>query len=317
MKKSNKVLIPLFLLSVIFLASCKSSNENEIIIFHAGSLSVPLKEITTEYTDMNPGIDIKLEGAGSVACVRKITELGKPCDILASADYKVIEKFLVPEYTDWNIWFATNEMVIAYNNRSAHSDIIGPDNWYEILSDEDVVYGRADPNADPCGYRTVMMFKLAADYYGHDGLDEVLTGKDVNMIRPKGVDLVALLETSALDYIVEYKSVCEQHQLDYISLPGEINLSDPAFEELYNSVSVDITGDKPDETVQIRGSSMIYGLTLLNDAPNRENAVDFLYYFLGERGRSVLQKNGQSLISLYIYGPAENIPGQLLELFNR
>ncbi len=317
MKKSNKVLIPLFLLSVIFLASCKSSNENEIIIFHAGSLSVPLKEITTEYMDMNPGIDIKLEGAGSVVCVRKITELDKPCDILASADYKVIEKFLVPEYTDWNIWFATNEMVIAYHNRSAYSDIIGPDNWYEILSDEDVVYGRADQNADPCGYRTVMMFKLAADYYGHDELDEILTGKDVNMIRPKGVDLVALLETKALDYIVEYKSVCEQHQLDYISLPGEINLSDPAFEELYNSVSVDITGDKPGETVQIRGSSMIYGLTLLNDAPNREDAVDFLYYFLGERGRSVLQKHGQSLISLYISGPAENIPDKLLELFNR
>lgn len=317
MKKLNKIFLPLIILSLIFLVSCRNSKEKEIKIFHAGSLSVPLKEITTEYMEIHPDIDIKLEGAGSVACARKITELGKPCDIMASADYKVIEKFLVPEYTDWNIWFATNEMVIAYHEKSAKSDIINSDNWYEILTDKDVVYGRADPDADPCGYRTMLMFKLAADYYGEDGLDEVLTAKDLNMMRPKGVDLVALLETKSLDYIIEYKSVCEQHQLDYINLPGEINLSDPAFEELYNSVNVDITGDRPGETVKINGGSMIYGITILNDAPNSEDATDFLYYFLGEKGRAVMQKHGQSPLNLYISGPAENIPGKLLELFNR
>ncbi|MBN1387652.1 MAG: extracellular solute-binding protein [Bacteroidales bacterium] len=317
MRKLNSIFLPLFISSMIFLVSCKSDKEKEIIIFHAGSLSVPLKEIATQYMEMNPGIDIKLEGAGSIACARKITELGKPCDIMASADYMVIEKFLVPDYTDWNIWFATNEMVIAYHDRSANSDIINSDNWYEILSDEDVVYGRADPNADPCGYRTVLMFKLAADYYGKEGLDEVLTTKDQNMIRPKGVDLVALLETNSLDYIIEYKSVCVQHQLNYINLPAEINLSDPAFEELYNSVSMDITGDRPGETIKIQGGSMIYGLTILNDAPNREDATDFLYYFLGERGRAVIQKHGQTPLSLYLSGSGGKVPDTLLDLIDR
>ena len=313
----NRILAVLFIIPIIFLASCNKAEKNEIIIFHAGSLSFPFKEIAGEYMDMYPGIDIKLEGAGSVACARKITELNKSCDIMASADYKVIEKFLMPEYTDWNIWFATNEMVIAYHEKSAHLDIIGPDNWYEVLSDEDVVYGRSDPNADPCGYRTVMMFRLAAYYYGQDRLDEVLTAKDGNMIRPKEVDLVALLETKALDYIVQYKSVCEQHGLDYISLPPEINLSDPNYEDQYNKVSVNIIGDQPGKTIQMKGSSMVYGLTLLNDAPNRDAAVDFLRYFLGERGRSVLQNNGQSPLTLHLEGPASNIPEKLLEFFNR
>ena len=317
MKKPNKIFFSLVLVFFIFLVSCKNIKEKEIIIFHAGSLSVPLKEVTMDYMEMNPGIDIKLEGAGSVACARKITELGKPCDIMASADYKVIEKFLMPDYTDWNIWFATNEMVLAYHEKSEKADIINSDNWFEILSDKDVVYGRADPNADPCGYRTVLMFKLAADYYGKEGLDEFLTAKDLNMMRPKGVDLVALLETKSLDYIIEYKSVCEQHQLDYLNLPGEINLSDPAFEELYNSVAVDITGDRPGETIQIKGGSMIYGVTIIDDAPNREDAADFLNYFLGEKGRAVMKKHGQSPISLYISGPTERIPDKLLELINR
>jgi len=312
----NRILAVLFIVPIIFVASCNKAERNEIIIFHAGSLSFPFKEIAGEYMDMYPGIDIKLEGAGSVACARKITELNRSCDIMASADYKVIEKFLMPEYTDWNIWFATNEMVIAYHEKSAHLDIIGPDNWYEVLSDEDVVYGRSDPDADPCGYRTVMMFKLAAYYYGQDSLDEVLTAKDRNMIRPKEVDLVALLETKALDYIVQYKSVCEQHGLDYISLPPEINLSDPNYEDQYNKVSVNIIGDQPGKTIQMKGSTMVYGLTLLNDAPNRDAAVDFLSYFLGERGRSVLQNNGQSPLNLHLEGPASNIPEKLLEFFN-
>ncbi|MBS0011376.1 MAG: substrate-binding domain-containing protein, partial [Bacteroidales bacterium] len=286
MRKIHRALVTLLIILVVVLASCGRSHDAEIIIFHAGSLSFPLKEAAGEYMKMNPGVDIKLEGAGSVACARKITELGKACDIMASADHKVIEKFLMPGYTDWNIWFATNELVIAFHDKSKYAGQINPDNWYDILGKKDVVYGRSDPNADPCGYRTVMMFKLAARYYEKEDLAETLMTKDRNMIRPKEVDLVALMETRALDYIVQYKSVCEQHGLSYVSLPPEINLSDPSFEEKYNTVSLDITGDRPGESITINGSSMVYGITLLNEAPNREAAVDFLHYFLGEKGRS-------------------------------
>ena len=313
-----KIIKYLFAFLIIFPAaffSCKNNPEEEIIIFHAGSLSVPLKQIATEYMEQNPGIDIKMEGAGSVACARKITELAKPCDIFASADYKVIEQFLIPEYTDWNIWFATNEMVIAYHEKSAFSDRINSENWFNILADEDVIYGRADPDADPCGYRTLMMFKLAEQYYGEEGLSDILAGKDMNMIRPKGVDLVALLETKALDYIIEYKSVCEQHNLSYISLPDEVNLSDPGLDELYKSVSVSITGDSPGDIIQIPGSSMIYGVTLLNNAPNEKYAVDFLRFFLNDRSMEILRRNGQSPVSIYLSGPAENIPEGIKELF--
>ena len=43
----------------------------------------------------------------------------------------------------------------------------------------------------------------------------------------------------------QYKSVAIQHNLKYIELPDEINLSDPSNAEIYNSVSLDITGKKP------------------------------------------------------------------------
>ena len=70
--------------------------------------------LKNEYEKMNPGIKILLEPAGSLVCARKITELKKPCDIIASADYFVINELLIPEYAKWSIRFATNEIVIAY-----------------------------------------------------------------------------------------------------------------------------------------------------------------------------------------------------------
>lgn len=315
-KNANRLSVLFFSLALFLLSSCAEKKEKEIIIFHAGSLSLPMKDASREYMELNPDVNILLEGAGSVACARKITELNKPCDIMASADYKVIEKFLMPGYTDWNIWFATNEIVIAYNERSESSDIINAGNWYEILADKDVVYGRADPNADPCGYRSVMMFRLAERYYEKEGLADGLISKDRNMIRPKEVDLVALLETGALDYIIQYKSVCEQHGLDYISLPAEINLSDPASEDLYSSVSVEITGESPGKTISIRGSSMIYGISMPYDAPNREAATAFLEYFLGKKGRAVLEANGQSPLELQLSGAAKSLPEKLRAFFD-
>lgn len=40
---------------------------------------------------------------------RMISELGKSADIMASADFTVIDKALIPAHADWNIRFATNQ----------------------------------------------------------------------------------------------------------------------------------------------------------------------------------------------------------------
>jgi ABC-type molybdate transport system substrate-binding protein len=44
------------------------SVNKELIIFHEGSLSVPLKQIAQEYEKINPGTKIFLESAGSLDC---------------------------------------------------------------------------------------------------------------------------------------------------------------------------------------------------------------------------------------------------------
>jgi molybdate/tungstate transport system substrate-binding protein len=268
--------------------------SGDLIIFHAGSLSVPLKEVAAEFNKLYPDIKILMESAGSVASARKITDLNRPCDILASSDYGVIDNMLIPKYADWNIKFVSNEMSIVYNDKSRHSKEINPKNWYEILMMKDVAFGRADPNADPCGYRTVMTLQLAEKYYRKQGLESMLSNKDQNYIRPKEVDLIALLESGSIDYIFLYRSVAMQHQLKYVTLPDEINLKNPKFADLYASAGTEINGKEPGKKEKVKGEPMIYGITMLRDAPNKPAAVAFLKFLLSkDKGMKIMEKDGQ------------------------
>ena len=274
--------------------STSKTLSGEITIFHAGSLSVPIKEIAAGFMKENPGVNILLEAAGSVECARKITELNKPCDIMASADYAVIDKLLIPEFADWNIKFASNEMAIVFTERSKKSKEINSSNWYKIMLDDSVQTGRADPNSDPCGYRAVLVAELSEKFYRQYGLSDMLLKKNENNIRPKETDLIALLESGNVDYIFLYRSVAEQHKLKYILLPDEINLKKAEFAELYNSVSVQINGKKPGEMITQKGEPMIYGITVLRNAPDKKIAIEFVKYMLSkDKGMAILQKLGQ------------------------
>ena len=320
MKKTTSILLGV--LSLLFIsASIENLNQTQLInsqlsgdliIFHAGSLSVPMKEITTAFKKENPEVNIMMEAAGSVECARKISELKKPCDIMASADYSVIDKILIPNFADWNIKFASNEMAIVYNEKSKKNKEITKNNWYTILLDKNVQIARADPNADPCGYRAVLVSKLAEKYYKQNGLADQLLKKDENNMRPKETDLLALLESGNVDYIFLYRSVAEQHKLKYILLPDEINLKNPKFTELYNSVSVEINGKTPTEKITQKGEPMLYGITIPKNAPNQTVAIAFLKFMLSkDKGMAILKKLGQPSVVPSITNSYDKIPTEL------
>jgi len=287
------LLLPLMIAGV-FAQSKPADLSGDLIIFHAGSLSVPLKEVAAAFNKVYPNVKILMESAGSVASARKITDLNRPCDIMASADYSVIDNMLIPKYADWNIRFVSNELSIVFHDKSRHAKEINSKNWYEILMKPDVAFSRADPNADPCGYRSVLALQLAEKYYKKPGLAKSIMDKDQNYMRPKEVDLIALLEAESIDYIFLYRSVAIQHKLNYIVLPDEINLKNAAFAAQYATVSTEINGKEPGKKDVIKGEPMIYGVTILKNAPNRAAAIAFTQFLLTkEKGMAILEKNGQ------------------------
>jgi molybdate/tungstate transport system substrate-binding protein len=226
---------------------------------------------------------------------RMISEVGKPADIMASADYAVIDKSLIPQHAEWNVRFATNQLVLCYTDNSRYADEISAGNWYEILAKDGVIWGHSDPNLDPCGYRSLMVLQLAEKHYNKPGLyDKLIANRPKENVRPKSVELVSLLKTGNMDYAWEYLSVAVQHDLKYIKLPAEINLGDYRHDDFYKNAKVRVTGKKPGTWMTRIGKSCTYGVTLIKDAPNREAAAAFLDYLLDpDGGLKILESMGQ------------------------
>ena len=319
----------------LFGCGCGKEARTEVLtIYHAGSLSVPFSQMEAEFEETHPDVDVLCESGGSAAMINKsITreEAGEaPPDIIASADYKLIpERLYEPGYADWNIIFAGNKMVLCYRDGAPYADEIenGSETWYHVLRSGEVTWGHSDPDDDPCGYRTLMVFQLAEEYYydqaaefgltpdpDADGLyDACIPGSEhergrasqgQEIVRSKSIDLVALLQSGDLDYAFEYSSVAVQHGLNFIDLDGAINLSQTgeigdsgiSYEDFYAEASVEIVksaGPPPTYEAQV-GAPIVYGITITENAPNSELAAEFIELLLSETGREILEgQNGQ------------------------
>jgi len=306
------IIIALFLIAIFTI------NQNEktrvIIIFHAGSLSIPFDELSKEF-EKKYGIEARREAAGSIATIKKVTELGKRADIVASADHILIEKMMEPKYAKYCIQFATNRIVIAYTEKSKYSYEINESNWYKIMERRGVRFGFSDPNKDPCGYRAMMVIQLASLYY-NDSIFENLIEKNTPirkekqgenytiivpdssnlasnykiMIRPMEIDLMAALETNEIDYLFIYKSVAMQHAssgVKYIELPSYMDLSSPEMMNYYRKVSVKLADGR-----EIKAAPIIYGITIPENAEHEKYAIEFLKFLLSPDGQQILKENG-------------------------
>jgi molybdate/tungstate transport system substrate-binding protein len=279
----------------------------------AGSLTSPMEKVEAKFEADHKNVDVQLEPAGSLECIKKITELETQADVLASADYTLIPSMMIPKYADWYVLFAKNEMVLTYSDKSKYASIVNENNWYKILDKSDVMWAFSNPNLDPCGYRTPMTIQLAEFAYSDDQIFEnlvsskskitvseingsyiIITPEDLApdtkkvTIRNKSVELVSMVQEGGLDYAWEYISVAVQNNMKYVILPESINLSDVAYADTYNKVKVKTSDDKTQTAKPI-----VYGITVPKNAPNAELANEFVKYVIDENGQQIFNDDGQ------------------------
>ena len=318
--KINFVVLLIF--TIFFLVNISSFGQaqlqGELVIYHAGSLTVPVANLIKEFKVSHPNLVINTTPGGSRKIARLVAETGQKADILMSADYTVIDTLLIPDYANWNILFAENSMVIMYTDQSRYANEINEDNWYKILLKEKVEYGHSEPNADPCGYRSVLVFQLAENYYRQEGLNMALLDHcPKKNIRSKSVELISLLETGVLDYAFEYESVALQHQLKdekfkYIKLPKAIDLSSLEHIEDYAKATVELSGTEPGETITKKAQPIVYGITMPFNGENRENSLAFLrFLFDKNQGLKIIQDSGQPIHNIEVVTGADQLPSEL------
>jgi molybdate/tungstate transport system substrate-binding protein len=269
-----------------------ASAEKVLVVFNAGSLARPIRSALDTFASRE-SVRVEQESAGSLESARKLTELGRIPDVIALADAEIFPNLLVPRYTTWYALFARNRMVIAYTDRSRRAAEATPANWWRVLVRPDVQVGRADPNLDPNGYRTLLVLQLAERFYGEPGLaGRLLANAPPRNVRPKEADLVGLLEAGEFDYIWSYESMARAAGLRYIRLPAQIDLSSIADSTGYRMASVRVTGRTPRDTLTIVGAPIVYALSIPTAAPHAEIARRFAGWLLSPDGVRVLRQAG-------------------------
>jgi len=298
--------------------------KEPVVVLHAGSLSVPFAEIEKVFEEKYPQYDVQREPSGSIAAARKVTDLGRAADVMGSADYKVIDTMLIPNHAKFNAHFATNEMVLAFTEKSKFAKEITSQNWPDIFLREGVVVGHSNPNLDPCGYRALQVTMLAEKHYKKEGLYTKIFGygdhyevgeenaKKV-IVRPKETDLLGLLESNQYDYLYIYKSVADQHKLKYISLPEEVSLKSAKHDAFYSTVSFNIDGKKPGVVEKQVGGAMVYGVSVFENKTspaNKAGAVAFVNFLLSPEGQAIMKKNGQDALNPPLFFGDSSILGK-------
>jgi molybdate/tungstate transport system substrate-binding protein len=309
--------------------NCVPPSSQQLIIYRAGSLSRTFKPLIAAFT-CQTGIQVKDVAMGSVDAGRQITAGGQACDLYAPADYSDIDLFMKPAgYASFNIIFAQGRMVLAYSASSVAEKKLPPiaeagsqpfnpptsipkatAKWYEILTMPGVQIGGGNPFLDPGAYRADMIFQLAEAYYKVPNLYNNLLE---HLVVPGGDHSVpALGKRFDFQLIYEHSAqVMASTNADfrYVNLPDEINLSDPAKNAYYREHALIVLPGlgtaSSARSVPVAGTRVAWGITLLKNAPNRENAVKFLHLLLGPTGTSMLKDNGPAPISPALVSPVD------------
>jgi molybdate/tungstate transport system substrate-binding protein len=284
---------------------CVPASNEQLIIYRAGSLTRAFQELERAFT-CQTGIQVKDYPMGSVDAGRQITAGGHPCDLYAPADYLDIDLFMKPAgYADFDIVFAQGRMVLAYSARGLAAkklpEIAGSDGksvpkWFDILTMPGVAIGGGNWFLDPGAYRAPMMFQLATEYYNvanlYNNLLEhlVIMGQDSGAVLGKQFDFQFTYQHNAR------AAAAADPDYRYVELPDEINLSNPAKDDYYRQHAVVVLPGlgtpRSARTIAVPGAHVAWGITLLKDAPDRQNAIKFLQLLLSPEGAAALKKNG-------------------------
>lgn len=121
------------------------SGYDSVVVFAAASLTEAFGEISEEFTNANPDIDVTLNLAGSSDLVAQIAE-GAPADVFAAADLTTMDALVAAgDSRGEPVVFATNraEIIVAPGNPEQVSGLAD-------LTRDDLVVVQCAPEV-PCG----------------------------------------------------------------------------------------------------------------------------------------------------------------------
>jgi molybdate/tungstate transport system substrate-binding protein len=261
-----------------------------LVVYNAASITRPMRAVLDSFS-ARTGTRYAQESASSLELVRRLTELHSVPDVLALADPELFPALLEPQFTSWHALFGRNRIVLAYTPRSRFASELTRERWWEVLERPGVQVGRSDPNTDPSGYRTLLVWQLAARHYGVPDLEaRMLRAAPARNVRPREADQVALLQAGELDYVWTYENLAALMLLQYLELPDAVNLGNAADSLGYARASTRVLGKRAGDTITIRGRPIMFGVSVPRAAAHASLAERFIAFLLSPDGRRILRR---------------------------
>jgi molybdate/tungstate transport system substrate-binding protein len=329
------------------LAYSLSQEKTVLTVICAESLMLPMARVAQAFEASNPNVEVQVEGHGSIQVIRQVTELGYKADVLMVADCSLIPTMMynntMPNnnhtYADWYVRFSTSSVVLAYTNHSKYADKISATNWYSVLAQPDISFGLPNPIIDALGYRALITIQLASTYYNYSDLFNSLITQNFDppissvanqsgytifvpdvqqpksdkiLVRASSIELIPLLEAGSIDYCFLYLSNAKQYGLSYVQLPDEINLGNPQYESYYQQVQLTFGYQRFASIGPNRdGDTIYFGLTIPNNAPHPDLAVEFVNYVLSGKGKDIFASCSQPVFSPSFTDNMKALPADL------
>ncbi len=297
------------------LAGAHDNLHQRVSVLYAGSLATVMERLGPVFVAAT-GYEYQGEAQGSLGAARMIRDHLRQPDVFISADPSVNVNVLMGaanrNLVKWYTLLASSQLVLGFSPASRFADRFrdaqaGTVPWYEVLKTPGVRFGRGDPTIDPKGYRTLFLFRLAAEYYHRPDLYSLL-GDPINaaQVFPEVV-LMGQLQSGQCDAGIFYKHEAVAHKLPYISLPSEINLGDARFENNYaRQIYTTAKGER------IAGSRILLTITIPETVHDRQAALSFVRFMLSSD--QFLRQFGLGTVEHQVGGDCTKVPVELRSL---
>lgn len=276
--------------SVIVLLSgpCMAVAAGAVNVLYAGSLVNVMERGAGPAFERATGDRFRGYAGGSKLLANQIKARLRAADVFVSANPALNEGLMGPANGNriaWYVSFAESPLVIGCSPGSRFAAEFKSRAWYQVLEEPGIRIGRTDPNLDPKGALTLTLMKSAEAFYRVPGLAQRVLGPDENaaQVFPEEA-LVGRLQSGQLDCGFFYSTETSAAGIPAVKLPQRIT------------------------------PKAVYTIAIVDDAPDRKAADEFVGFLLGAAGRKVLSEHGLSMQSPKLVGNPAAVPRSVRSL---
>ncbi len=272
---------------------------NGLYVAYAGSMGAVMDLHLGPAFAKTHNVHYQGEGQGAYGLARLIATHKLRTDVFVSITPGPIEVLMKAGLVKEAYPVASTAMCIAYSPSSPYAQdfrkaAAGRVPWYMVLQKPGVIFGRTDPKTDPQGQNIVFTFLLAEKYYHQPDLAKKILGPIENQQQLfTEASLLSRLKSGQMAASSGYLSAVKSLHLPYITLPDQINLSNPAMvKNWYSKVHFTLNLDGKPKTMHTQ--PLVFYAAVPTDAPDPKLGMAFIHFMTSPQGQAMFRETGYS-----------------------